>query len=124
MGGFHRQTPSEIKRGDEAVVYPNQNGVYVISEIADGAEIARYVGKGDIKDNRDRHMSNNEKNPQLKELTQKRTSNYQFYYALTENDTDMDNAEYTLFTHYGGLKKLYNEITPSGKLDDTVTWPF
>ncbi len=33
-------------------------------------------------------------------------------YALMSDEIDMANAEFTLFTHYGGVDKLYNKIIP------------
>lgn len=121
---FHRIPPDEKEKGKKGTPYPDQNGVYVISELVDDVKVARYVGKGNIKENMARHKSDDEQNSKLKDLMQNRTFQYRVDFALIENDMDMDNAEYTLFKHYGGLDKLYNEITPSGEWDNTVTPPF
>lgn len=121
---FHRLTDAEKSRGEETTPYPDEDGVYVIAEDVDGEQIARYVGKGNIRIRLSAHKQDSEPNPDLKSLMQDRTYQYRIHYALISNDTDMSNAEFTLFTHYGGLPNLYNDTTPEGELDSTAEPPF
>jgi len=121
---FHRLSDDEKARGEKPVSYPDEDGVYVIGESIGDKQVARYVGKGNISKNISAHKDDNEENEELKDLLQNRPYKYRINYALVSDETDMANAEYTLFTHYGGVDKLYNKITPEGVLDQTVTPPF
>ena len=121
---FHRLTDDEKARGEKPDNYPDEDGVYVIGESIGDKQVARYVGKGNISENISAHKNDNEENEELKDLMQNRLYKYRINYALVSDETDMANAEFTLFTHYGGVDKLYNKITPEGVLDQTVTPPF
>ena len=121
---FHRLTDDEKTKGEKPTPYPDKDGVYVISELIEEEQVARYVGKGNICVRISAHKDNSEKNKKLKDLMQNRPYKYRIHFALVSDETDMSNAEYTLFTHYGGLPKLYNENIPKGILDKTVTFPF
>jgi len=121
---FHRITPDEKERGMKITPYPDEDGVYVISELIEKGQIARYVGKGNIRERISAHKDDTEQNKDLKDLMQNRLYQYRVDFALVSNETDMSNAEFTLFTHYGGIPKLYNDVIPTGVWDDTVTVPF
>ncbi len=121
---FQRLTNEEKGSGKKGLSYPDEDGVYVIGEAIDGKQVARYVGKGNISGNISAHKSGNEQNEELKDLMQNRPYKYRINFALVSDETDMANAEFTLFTHYGGVDKLYNKIIPEGVRDETVTFPF
>lgn len=121
---FHRITSDEKEKGEKTVPYPDEDGVYVLSELTTEGQIARYVGKGNIRERISTHKDDTEQNKDLKDLMQNRPYQYRIDFALVSNETDMSNAEYTVFTRYGGITKLYNDVIPPGVWDDTVTVPF
>jgi len=116
QGPFSKLTPEDKKSGVKSVDYPDENGVYVIAEKLDNEIRARYVGQGNIKQRISDHKNDNGVNDELEDLMQNRKNDYRIYYSLLSNQTDMDNAEFSVFTGYGGLKKLYNKKIPSGTL--------
>ena len=115
-------TPIYYKKGG-TFKWPKVEGVYVIAKEIEKKKIARYVGQGKLNERLKAHENENEPNECLRKVMLER-DDLKIYYVKIDNQTDRENAEYTLFCLYGGLEKLCNEITPHAKLDYTVQGPF
>ena len=112
--------------GKGGYVWPDYDGVYVIAEKIDQKLVAKYVGQGQIDSRMEDHKDwKNEPNECLKKVMKDRDSNTTVYHAEINNDDNRDNAEYTIWYNYGGsIGLLCNEISPPGKFDSTVEFPF
>ena len=104
-------------------IWPKTEGVYVIAKEIDGKQKAQYVGLGNIRERMDEHEGKSEPNSCLKKIMSDR-DNLKIHYATITNQTDRENAEFTLFQLYGGLVKLCNLVTPTGTYDYTINGPF
>lgn len=103
--------------------WPKEEGIYVIAKEINNKYKAQYVGQGNLHERMQEHESKDEPNVCLKDVMSNR-DNLKTFYAKVPNQTDRENAEFTLFVLYGGLEKLCNEITPTGKYDYTIKGPF
>lgn len=105
--------------------WPKHDGVYVIAKEENNELKAIYVGQGNIAENMERHESKNEQNGCLKDFMQKRNKETKVYHAQINSEQKRDDAEYTLWYNYGGsINLLCNDISPPGKFDPSVTFPF
>lgn len=99
-------------------------GVYVIYKEPKDEKIAVYVGRTDdsvfkrIND----HCKMDEPNDELRAFLQARHT-VRFCCLKVENEDDQKDYEHTLYRHYGGKDKLFNENQPSGKCVD-MEYPF
>lgn len=104
--------------------YPKSDGVYVISKKIGKKSYPKYVGQGNLRERMDMHESKNEPNSCLKKVMDDRDY-VRVHYAKVSGQTNLDNAEYTLWYYYGGtLGKLCNEIVPSGETVYDLNFPF
>ena len=103
--------------------YPKYSGVYIIAKTIDGIKKAKYVGQGNIYERMKVHESDDEPNSCLKKTMSNR-DDIKVFYTEIKNETDRDNAEFTLYNFYGGSDNLCNENTPFGEYDYDISGPF